>query len=104
MPFILYLRSSDYNPYDNYSDWNYSHWNDSDWNGSDSYWNDSDSYWNYSDWNASDWSRRLSADDPVDILTADLYNFTDKEIQDIILGKIMYDIIALRDTLGTPLH
>jgi len=50
----------------------------------------------------------LTADDivygPIDILTADLYNFTDKEIQDIILGKIMYDIIALRDTEGIPLH
>ena len=46
----------------------------------------------------------IAISDPIDILTADLYNFTDKEIQDIILGKIMYDIIALRDTEGTPLH
>lgn len=89
------MKSDSYNPYGN------------------------DSYWNYSDWNFSDfgnWSfgnfsfpfRRLSTDDflsdPIDIMTADLYNMTDKEIQDIILGKIMYDIIALRDTLGTPLH
>ena len=86
--------------------------------GNSTFFNASD--YNFSDFNFSDFdfgnfsfpTRRLSAADfilpdvgtePIDILTADLFNFTDKEIQDIILGKIMYDIIALRDTT-TPLH
>jgi len=90
------LRSSSYDISGggNHSDFNFSDFNFSDFN--------------FSDFNFSGFGRRLTPDDiisgPIDILTADLYNFTDKEIQDIILGKIMYDIIALRDTAGTPLH